>query len=105
MNLKQIAEMMQKEATKFGQAEEFLSGGLELAMRREGTTWRLTMRRRGERPSPKEQAIVRQYFGVPRHIKGEYDQSAGGYYLVRLAWTDADEKTAKAPKPTQPRLM
>jgi hypothetical protein len=110
MSLEQIAEMLRREAGREGQAQQTLSGGLHLTMRREGTTWHLSMGRRGVRPDPKEQAIIRRFFRVPQGIRGSYEESAGGYHLVKLTWTDEDErnppaKKAKAEEPVQPRLM
>jgi hypothetical protein len=104
MSLKEIAEMMRKEAQRDGVAEITLERGLNLLLRREGTIWTLTMKRRGERPSPQEQAIVRNCFDVPKKIKAKYQEETSFYFVI-LAWTDADEKATEAPKPVQPRLM
>lgn len=104
MSLKEIATLMRKEAQRDGACEQGLSRGLHLTMRREGTIWTLTLKRQGERPSIQEQAIVRTTFGIPKKIKAKY-QNSTSFYFVILAWTDADEKAAKAEKPVQPRLM
>lgn len=104
MSLKEIATLMRREAQRDGTAEMTLERGLNLVMRREGTIWTLTMKRRGERPSAQEQAIVRNCFDVPRKVKAKYQESTSFYFVI-LTWTDADEKAAKVEPPKQLKLM
>jgi hypothetical protein len=105
MSLEHIANMMREHANLDGVAEQTLSGGLILTLKREnGRLWVLTMKRSGVYPDAREQAIVRNKFGVPKKVQGK-KESAYGWRLIRLAWSDNDEQAAKADPPEQLRLM
>lgn len=104
MSLEHIAQMMRQQADLDGVAEQTLSGGLILTLKRSGGLWVLTMKRSVVWPDAREQAIIRGKFGVPRKTQGR-KESAGGYRLIKLTWTDNDEKSAQAEKPEQLKLL
>jgi hypothetical protein len=104
VSLKEIAKMMRQHAELDGVAEQTLSGGLILTLKRSGQVWVLTLKRSVTWPDAKEQAIIRGFFGVPRKTQGR-KESAGGYRLIKLTWTDNDEQSATAEKPEQLKLL
>lgn len=105
MSLHEIAKIMIDQARENGLARQSLSSrGLHLTLhyRHAGRQeiWSLSLTRRALRPGLQEQAICRQYFGVPK----EADQMSfreGVYCVVRFTWVGGGKGEVEAAGPTQ----
>ena len=102
MSLTQMAQQMQAEVRRRGEANRQLGGGLTLRMSLVGDTWGLTLCRSATPPSATEIETVRRDFAIPASAQ----QTSAGFSVV-LCWSDQPVPRVAPERPTavQERLL
>ena len=71
-----------------GPAQHRLSRGLTLTLQYRPGEYTLSLTRQLCTPSPREEAICRQAFAIPKEARRRQLKS-GDYHIIRLIWTEA----------------
>jgi hypothetical protein len=82
-----------------GPAQHRLSRGLTLTLQYRPGEYTLSLTRQVCTPSPREEAICRQAFAIPKEARRRLHKS-GDYHIIRLIWTEpaeAQPDAAQAP--------
>jgi hypothetical protein len=100
MTLPEIAQALRSAArVTGGPAQHRLSRGLTLTLQHNQGQWTLSLTRHKSTPSPTEERLTRQAFGVPRATRRLHKKN--DYHIIRLAWKEATPGEAEPEAPKQ----